>query len=87
MPTDLKAVVAERGADFFPANNSPASAKMGALERITSPDSFSARLTRVDDEDVVHGLIIEFAPSRARRANRIHMRAGLQPTTPEKGFK
>ena len=36
-------VVAERVADLLPANNSPASAKMGALERITSPDSFSAK--------------------------------------------
>jgi hypothetical protein len=51
-PTDLKTVVARRGADFFPANNSPAS---GLFQR---------RLARVDDEYVVHGVIIEFTPIR-----------------------
>ena len=85
MPTDLKMVVAERVADLLPANNSPASAKMGALERITSPELFQRRLARVDDEDVVHGLIIEFTPSRTWRANRIDMRAGLERTTRRKG--
>jgi hypothetical protein len=29
---------------------------------------FQRRYTRVDDEDVVYGLIIEFVPSRARIA-------------------
>jgi hypothetical protein len=37
--TDLNTVVAERSGDFLPAKISPASAKIGAFDEITSPDS------------------------------------------------
>src|SRR3954454_305469 len=42
-------------------------------------------LSRIDNYQVVHCVVVEFAPVRATRADRIHVSAALQPITFQDG--
>src|SRR5829696_1377516 len=87
IPTDLNTVVSDAVAGLAPENISPTSAKMFALERITSQDSFktASRESTTTVEPMASSS--QFPPSGTRRSNCIHVSAGLKPRAFQDRFR